>query len=114
MKDLDQAPEQVAQEIVAPVKTEKKRLVSRPLKPGMTQWEFNLDTHVGTPVQFKFTETVKTDLGIMLRHHIEYRKDRYYCTAINYKNALRKYQKWFTLNQRVKMLMASAPQPTSE
>lgn len=111
-------PEPIKQEIKTPVKTEHKRLISRPLRPGMIQWEFNLETHVGTPVQYKYTETVKTDLGVQLRHHIEYRKDRYYCTAINLKNATKKYRKWRVVNERVRLMMAMrnmpAPSPTPE
>jgi hypothetical protein len=80
----------------------------------MTQWEFNLETHVGTPVQYKYTETVKTELGIQLRHHIEYRKDRYYCTAINLKNAIRKYTRWRVINEKVRAMMAFSQKPTAE
>jgi hypothetical protein len=108
-------PEAIKEEIVIPVKTESKRIVSRHLHRGMTQWEFNLETHVGTPVQYKYTETVKTELGIQLRHHIEYRKDRYYCTAINLKNAIRKYTRWRVINEKLRaMMLASAPRPTAE
>jgi len=107
-------PEAIKEEIVVPVKTESKRIVSRHLHRGMTQWEFNLETHVGTPVQYKYTETVKTELGIQLRHHIEYRKDRYYCTAINLKNAIRKYTRWRVINEKVRAMMAFSPPPTAE
>jgi len=99
-------PEAIKEEVVAPVKTESKRLVSRHLHRGMIQWEFNLETHVGTPVQYKMTETVQTELGVQLRHHIEYRKDRYYCTAINLKNAIRKYTRWRVINEKVRAMMA--------
>lgn len=111
-------PEPIKQEIKTPVKTELKKLVSRPLSKGMIQWEFDIETHVGTPVKYKYTETVKTDLGIQLRHHIEYRKDRYYCTAINLKNAIRKYTRWRVINEKVRAILAmkqvSAPLPTLE
>ncbi len=108
-------PEAIKEEIVIPVKTESKRVVSSPpLHKGMTQWEFNLETHVGTPVQYKYTETVKTELGIQLRHHIEYRKDRYYCTAINLKNAIRKYTRWRVINEKLRAMMAFSQKPTAE
>ncbi len=107
-------PEPIKEEIVIPVKTEIKRLVSRHLHRGMTQWEFNLETHVGTPVQYKMTETVQTELGVQLRHHIEYRKDRYYCTAINLKNAIRKYTRWRVINEKVRAMMAFSQKPTAE
>ncbi len=99
-------PEPIKQEIKTPVKTELKKLASRPLSKGMIQWEFDLETHVGTPVQYKMSETVQTKLGIQLRHHIEYRKDRYYCTAINLKNAIRKYTRWRVINEKVRAMMA--------
>lgn len=99
-------PEPIKQEIKTPVKTELKKLASRPLSKGMIQWEFDLETHVGTPVKYKYTETVKTELGIQFRHHIEYRKDRYYCTAINLKNAIRKYTRWRVINEKVRAILA--------
>lgn len=115
MKDLDALPGQISKEVIIPVKTEKSRLASNRLRPGMTVWEFNLETHKGTPVQYKITEATTTKLGIQLRHQIEYRKDRYYCQALNLKNAIRKYKKWFILNQKMRMLIkASSPPPTSE
>jgi len=107
-------PEAVKEEIVIPVKTEDKLFASRQIHKGMIQWEFNLDTHVGTPVQYKHSEAIQTELGIQLRHHIEYRKDRYYCTAINLKNAIRKYTRWRVINEKVRAMMAFSQKPTAE
>lgn len=98
-------PESLKEEIVIPVKSESRVFVSKVLPRGMTQWEFNLETHEGLPVQIKETQAIVTAIGTQLRHRIDYRKDRYYCIAINLKNATRKYAKWRALNQRVKLLM---------
>lgn len=108
-------PEAIKEEIVIPKKTESIRFTSKRLPRGMTQWEFNLETHVGTKVIPKSTEMAQTDLGIQLRHHIEYRKDRYYCMAINLKNAEKKYMKWLAINERLRLLMTikNAASPTA-
>jgi hypothetical protein len=115
MKDLDQAPEQIAHEVVVPVKTESKKILSKPLRKGQFMWEFDLQTHVGKPVQAKYSELLPGDNNkSVLRHHIEYRKDRYYCIAINLTNAMRKYRKWFIANQNAMRIMAlRKPKPES-
>jgi hypothetical protein len=114
MKDLDQAPEQIAQEVVVPVKSEKKKLLTKPLRKGQLLWEFDFQTHVGKPVQAKISELVSGDNNkSVLRHHIEYRKDRYYCIAINLTNATRKYRRWFIANQNARRIM-DAMKPTPE
>jgi hypothetical protein len=119
MKEIEPIKQEpIHQEIVAPVKTESKRLVSRVLPKGMTQWEFNLKTHEGKPVDIKSTEVVNTQLGVQLRHRIEYRKDRYYCAAINLKNAAKKYRKWRIANEHARIIMARkqafSPSPNAE
>jgi len=101
MKDLDPTPEQITQEVVAPVRTEKDRLLSRPLKQGTTLWEVDLATHVAVPAKFKHSEITEGKL----RHHIDYRKDRYYCMAINLKNCMRKYKRWFVANQNARRII---------
>jgi len=114
MKDLDHSPEQIDQEVVAPVRTEKDKLLSRPLKQGTTLWEVDLATHVATPAKFKHSEVVPGDNNkSVLRHHMEYRKDRYYCMAINLKNCMRKYRRWFVANQNAMRIMALR-RPTPE
>lgn len=106
MKDLDPTPEQIAQEVVTPVKTEKKKLLTKPLRKGEIMWEFDFTTHVGKPVQAKISELVPGDNNkSVLRHHIEYRKDRYYCIAINLTNATRKYRRWVIANQNARRIM---------
>lgn len=119
MKEIEPVKQEpIQQEIVAPVKTESKRLVSRYLPKGVIQWEFNLETHEGKPVEFKSTEVVNTQIGIQLRNRIEYRKDRYYCRAINLENATKKYRKWRIANEHARIIIArkqaSAPSPTAE
>jgi len=109
MKDLDQAPEQIAKEVVAPVRTEKDRLLSKPLRQGTILWEVDLATHVATPAKFKHSEILRGKL----RHHMEYRTDRYYCMAINLKNCMRKYKRWFIANQNARKIMALR-RPTPE
>jgi len=119
MKEIEPVKQEpIQQEIVAHVKTESKRIGSRYLPKGVIQWEFNLETHEGKPVEFKSTEVVNTQIGIQLRNRIEYRKDRYYCAAINLENAVRKYRKWRKANENARIIMAmrqaSAPSPTAE
>jgi len=114
MKPIDQSPDSIDQEISTPVRSEKKKLLSKPLPRGVILWEFNLETHEGQKAQAKHTEVVMDGNGInQLRNHIEYRKDRYYCMAINLKNATRKYRRWFVANQNARRIMA-AMKPTPE
>ena len=109
MKDLDHAPETIEKEIVAPVKTETRKIHSRRVPRGMTQWEFNLENHVGKPVEISISEVVTDSNGVaQLRHHINYRKDRYYCMAINLNNATRKYKKWLAANNNMKRLILAS------
>ncbi len=116
MKELD-PPIKIEQEVQIPVRTEKVKIASKPLKRGMIQWEFNLETHEGKPVEYKDSRVSFSNVN-QVRHEIEYRTDRYYCMAINLNNATRKYMKWLAVNERVKLLMTikslTAPVPKPE
>ena len=108
-------PTPISEEIVIPVKTQKIITPTRPLRRGMTQWEFDLQTKVGKPVEFKSSEISKGVTGmVQIKHHIEYRNDRYYCQAINLTNATRKFKKWLIMNRNARVLMLSRqPKPES-
>ena len=116
MKDLDESPDAIDKEVVAPVKTETRKIHSRRIPRGMTQWEFNLETHVGKPVEITISEVSTDQNGVaQLRHHVNYRKDRYYCMAINLKNATKKYKKWLVANNNMKrIILASLQRPNPE
>jgi hypothetical protein len=116
MKDLDQSPIQAPHEIVAPVKDKVlTKFAVRHLSKGMKLYEFDINTHEGKEVVFKESTLEQANGQDMIHHKVVYRKDRYYCTAINMNNATRKYRKWYLLNERVKLaLLRRAQQPIPE
>lgn len=114
MKEFEEKPDSIDQEIIIPVKTERKRIVSRPLRPSTSLWEVDLKTHECSLAKFKSSEVVVDGNKMnQTRLSIDYRTDKFYCQALNMANAIRKYRRWFVANQKARIMLSRQPKPES-
>jgi hypothetical protein len=99
--ELIPADDTIKSEVVIPAKTEHKFIGTLTPHPGHTCYQFNLITKKITLAVF---ETTTSNLSGKNGRKLIVQPDCIYCTALNPKNAIKRFFKMLQLNAAIQMI----------